>query len=241
MVGVDEIEKNDFNLNIPRYIDSRQPEDIQDIEGHLRGGIPVADIDALRRYWDVCPQLRQKLFKYNRPGYLNLAVEKAAIKPAIYQHPEFVAFIKSMNSLFAKWGKRTAATLKALKPGFHPKELIAKLSEDLLAHYAGKPLIEQYDVYQHLMDYWAETMQDDCYLIADDGWKATTHRVIEVKKNKKGEKVKEVDKGWACDLVPKSFIVARYFPAEQKAIANLEAESEGLTVQMTELEEENGG
>jgi type I restriction enzyme M protein len=241
MVGFDEIEKNDFNLNIPRYIDSRQPEDIQDIEGHLRGGIPVADIDALGRYWDVCPQLRQKLFKDNRPGYLDLAVEKAAIKPAIYQHPEFAAFIKSMNALFAKWRKRTAATLKALKPGFHPKEVIARLSEDLLAHYAGKPLIEQYDVYQHLMDYWAETMQDDCYLIADDGWKATTHRVIEVKKDKKGEKVKEVDKGWACDLVPKALIVARYFPAEQEAIANLEADLEGITAQTTELEEENGG
>jgi type I restriction enzyme M protein len=241
MVGVDEIEKKDFNLNIPRYIDSRQPEDIQDIEGHLRGGIPTADIDALGRYWDVCPQLRQKLFKPNRPGYLDLAVEKTAIKPTIYQHPEFVAFIKSMNALFAKWRKRIAATLKALKPGCHPKQVIAQLSEDLLAHYAGKPLIEKYDVYQHLMDYWAGTMQDDCYLIADDGWKATTRQVIEVKKDKKGEKVKEVDKGWACDLVPKSFIVARYFVAEQKAIANLEAESEGVTAQMTELEEENGG
>jgi type I restriction enzyme M protein len=91
------------------------------------------------------------------------------------------------------------------------------------------------------MDYWAETMQDDCYLIADDGWKAITHRVIEVKKDKKGEKVKEVDKGWACDLVPKPFIVARYFPAEQEAIAKLQAELEGVIAQMTELEEENGG
>jgi type I restriction enzyme M protein len=241
MIGVDEIEKNDFNLNIPRYIDSREVEDIQDIEGHLRGGIPVADIDALGRYWSVCPGLRGKLFKDNRSGYVDLAVEKTAIKPAIYQHPEFVAFIKSMNALFAKWRKRTAATLKALKLGFHPKEVIAQLSEDLLAHYAGKPLIEQYDVYQHLMDYWAGTMQDDCYLIADDGWKATTHRVIEVKKDKKGEKVKEVDKGWACDLVPKSFLVASHFATERNAIIDLEADLESITVQITELKEEHGG
>jgi type I restriction enzyme M protein len=92
MVGVDEIEKNDFNLNLPRYIDSQQAEDIQDIEGHLRGGIPIADVDALQSYWSVCPKLRKTLFKDNRPGYLDLAVEKAAIKPAIYQHPEFVSF-----------------------------------------------------------------------------------------------------------------------------------------------------
>ncbi len=70
MVGVEEIEKNEFNLNIPRYIDSQQAEDIQDIEGHLKGGIPGADVDALQPYWDVCPQLRQTLFKANRLGYL---------------------------------------------------------------------------------------------------------------------------------------------------------------------------
>jgi len=236
MVGVEEIEKNDFNLNIPRYIDSQQPGDIQDIEGHLRGGIPAADIDALGRYWAVCPQLRRALFRDNRPGYLDLAVEKSAIKPAIYQHPEFVAFTKGMNALFAKWRKRTAAALKALKPDCHPKQVIAGLSEDLLAHYTGKPLIDNYDVYQHLMDYWAETMQDDCYLIAADGWKAETTRVLV--KNNKG---KELDKGWICDLVPKSLIVARYFAAEQAAITGLESELESVTAEMTEMEEEHGG
>jgi type I restriction enzyme M protein len=117
MVGIDEIEKNEFNLNIPRYIDGQQAEDIQDIEGHLRGGIPTADVDALQCYWAVCPRLQQKLFKDNRPDYLDLAVEKAAIKPAIYEHPEFVAFIAGMNSLFAKWRKRSAVTLKGLRAG----------------------------------------------------------------------------------------------------------------------------
>ncbi len=236
MVGFEEIEKNDFNLNIPRYIDSQQAVDVQDIEGHLRGGIPASDIDALQGYWNICPQLRQSLFKPNRPGYVDLGVEQSAIKTTIYQHPEFVAFIKGMNSLFAKWRKRASALLKALKPGFHPKGLIVALSEDLLAHYAGKPLIDQYDVYQHLLDYWAETMQDDCYLIADDGWKAETTRVMV--KNTKG---KEVDKGWTCDLVPKSLVVARYFAAEQAAATKLDAELESIAAQVTELEEENGG
>ena len=236
MVSVAEIEKNEFNLNIPRYIDSQQSEDIQDIEGHLRGGIPTADIDTLQPYWSVCPQLRRTLFKKNRPGYLDLAVEKAAIKPVIYQHPEFVAFIGSMNTLFAKWRKKSAAKLKGLQIKCRPKEVIAALAEDLLAHYTGKPLIDNYDVYQHLMGYWAETMQDDCYLIAADGWKAETSRVL--LKNNKG---KEVDKGWTCDIVPKPLIVARYFAKEQKAISKLEAELEGIAAQMKELEEEHGG
>ena len=88
---------------IPRYIDSEEPEDIQDIEGHLRGGIPAADIDAVERYWSVCPNLNPALFRDSRPGYFDLAVEKSAIKPAIYQ-PEFAAFIDCMNKLFAQWG-----------------------------------------------------------------------------------------------------------------------------------------
>ena len=236
MVSVDEIEKNEFNLNLPRYIDSQQGEDRQDIEGHLKGGIPQADVEALQRYWDICPKLQQAIFKTNRPGYLDLAVEKSAIKSTIYEHPEFAAFIAKMNAHFAAWKQKTAKSLRALKTGLHPKELIAKLSEDLLSHYAGQPLIDKYDVYQHLMDYWAETMQDDCYLVADDGWKAETYRIIE--KDKKG---KEKDKGWTCDLIPKALIVARHFAKEQEAIDQLTAELEAVTARLAELEEEQGG
>ena len=100
MVGIDEIEKNDFNLNLPRYIDSQTPEDVQDIAGHLLGGIPVRDIDALESYWAICPKLRETLFRDARPGYVDLAVEKSAIKSTIYDHPEFTAFIEEMNDRF---------------------------------------------------------------------------------------------------------------------------------------------
>jgi type I restriction enzyme M protein len=236
MVGFEEIEKNDYNLNLPRYIDSQEPEDLQDIEGHLRGGIPLADIDALQRYWLICPHLKAALFKDNRPGYQDLAVEKAAIKTSIYQHPEFAAFITGMNDHFDAWRQRTAAMLKTLESGCHPKQLIVELSEDLLNHYTGKALIDKYDVYQHLMDYWAETMQDDGYLIAADGWKAETYRIIET--DKKG---KQKDKGWTCDLVPKALIVARYFAEEQQAITQLQADLDSVSAQLSELEEEHSG
>jgi type I restriction enzyme M protein len=236
LVLLDEIEKNDFNLNLPRYIDSQEPEDLQDIEGHLRGGIPEADIDALERYWAVCPQLRKALFKKRRRGYLDLAVEKSAIQATIYEHPEFASFVASMNSHFAAWRKKRSAWLKGLGAGCQPKEVIAELAESLLAHYAGQPLIDPYDVYQHLMDYWAETIQDDLYLIAADGWKAETTRIIEV--DKKG---KEKDKGWTCDLIPKSLILNRYFAQEQEAINQLTAEMESITARISELEEEHGG
>jgi type I restriction enzyme M protein len=129
MVPFTEIEKNEFNLNLPRYIDSQQAEDKQDIEGHLKGGMPEADVDALAAYWDICPQLRKGLFKANRKGYLDLKVEKAAIKSTIFSHPEFIAFTEGMNAHFAAWQSQTATRLKALKTGFHPKELIAEVSE----------------------------------------------------------------------------------------------------------------
>jgi type I restriction enzyme M protein len=236
MVSVEEIEKNDFNLNLPRYIDSQQEEDLQDIEGHLLGGIPERDVNALEPYWIVCPGLRHTLFKANRPRYVDLAVEKSAIKTTIYEHPEFVAFIHGMNAHFGAWRQKSTTILKALQVGCHPKDVISRLAEDLLQHYRGKPLIDPYDVYQHLMDYWAETMQDDCYMIAVDGWKAETIRIIE--KDKKG---KEKDKGWTCDLVPKALIVARYFATEQNAIDQLAVELEIVSARIAELEEENGG
>lgn len=241
LVPFTEIEKNEFNLNLPRYIDSQQAEDVQDIEGHLKGGIPEVDVDALKAYWEVCPQLRKALFKKERSGYVNVACDKSAIKTTIFAHPEFIAFTEGMNAHFAEWQSKTAAQLKALKTNFHPKELVGKISESLLAHYADKPLIDKYDVYQSLMDYWAETMQDDCYQLSTDGWKAETYRVIETKKAKDGKPGKQVDKGWACDLIPKPLIVAAYFAKEQAVIDALNTELESVSAKLAELEEEHGG
>jgi type I restriction enzyme M protein len=245
MVGLDEIEKNDFNLNLPRYIDSSTPEDQQDIDAHLNGGIPEADVYALGRYWAVCPQLQAALFKPRRPGYVDLTVEPAAIKATIHQHAQFQAFTQAMNSHFDAWRTPVAQRLKTLAPGFHPKELIHELAEGLLAHYEHQPttqaLIDPYAVYQHLTDYWADTMQDDAYLIAEDGWKAEPYRVLETKKNKDGTPGKTVDKGWACDLVPKALLVQHHFAAEQAELDKLTAELDSAQAAQTELEEEHSG
>jgi type I restriction enzyme M protein len=236
MVSVEEIEKNEFNLNLPRYIDNQIPEDIQDIGGHLQGGIPVSDIDALSQYWELCPNLKSSLFKENRSGYMDLKVNKADLRSSIYDHPEFRSFIQGLSDHFASWRANHLEALKRHDSGCLPKEIIKSLGEDLLAHYQGMPLLDAYDVYQHLMDYWAETMQDDFYLIAAEGWKAETSRVIEV--DKKG---KEKDKGWTCDLIPKTYIVARYFAEQQEAIDGMSAEIEQVNAELTELEDEHSG
>jgi type I restriction enzyme M protein len=182
----------------------------------------------------VCPQLEQTLFTPSRPGYVALAVDKATIKSTIHGHPEFARFISRMNSHFSKWRNAQLDVLRAMRIGCKPKQLIAELSESLLGHYLGRPLIDAYAVYQHLMDYWEQTMQDDCYLIAAEGWTAQTYRVVEV--DKKG---REKDKGWACDLVPKALVVSRYFKKEQKKLDALRGQLEVTSANLAELEDEH--
>ncbi len=235
MVYVAEIEENEFNLNIPRYIDSQETEDIQDIEAHLKGGIPNTDIEALAEYWEVYPKLKQTLFKKNkRKKYSRLST--ANYQLSIKKHPEFVAFTREMDDLFDTWRTESTDYLKNLDKGSKPKEVIFQLSENLLQHYADKVLIDKYDIYQHLMTYWNEIMQDDCYIISVDAWKAETYRIIAENKAKK-----KMDKGWTCDLVPKYLLINHYFQSEKRAIEKLEAKKEGIIAELTEMEEEHSG
>jgi type I restriction enzyme M protein len=238
MVPFDEIadSKNDFNLNLPRYIDSSETEDIQDIQGHLQGGIPQRDLDVLSDYWQVLPSVGAALFDNLRPGYWQLKLPINQVKTAILDHAEFQAFNQRVTQLFADWRQLTEPRLNAFDRSSHPKALIETIAEDLLDTFRQAPLLDAYDVYQHLMDYWAETMQDDAYLIVADGWIAQPARIVEVGKNGKSR-----DKGWACDLIPKPYIVARYFAAEQATLDAQQTELESLASQLVELEEEHSG
>jgi type I restriction enzyme M protein len=232
LVSVEEISdpKNDYNLNIPRYIDSQEAEDIQDIEAHLLGDIPNADIEDLHEYWEVYETLKAELFSASkRKQYSQLKISKDNIKQTIFSHPEFVSFSEEMDDLFTDWKTRNTKLLKALTIGIKPKQTIFRISEDVLSTYTGKALMDKYDVYQHLMNYWNDVMQDDCYLIAVDGWKAE----LSIIKQTKSATV------WDCDLVPKVLVIDRYFLSEKKAIEKLEADKEFIATQLTELEVEH--
>lgn len=227
--------KNEFSLNITRYIDNQKEEDIQDIEAHLLGGIPNEDIEDLKQYWEVYPSLKKELFVANkRTNYSDLKIAKEEIKQTIFNHPEFVAFIKEMDNLFTDWKNKKTIFLKELSAGVKPKKVIHTTSEAILTDYTSKALMDKYDVYQHVMNYWNETMQDDTYIIAVDGWKAEPYRILV--KNKKGV---ETDKGWDCDLVPKTLVIDRYFLPEKTALQKMEADKETLAATQTELEEEH--
>ena len=161
--------KNEFNLNIPRYIDSSGPEDIQDLHAHLHGGIPERDIDALSRYWDAFPSLRSQLFKANRPGYVDLAVEVADIQYAVLDSPEFQKFAAEVRGLTDDWYATHRSSLQEITEDTRPNDLIATISEDLLDRFEDRRLIDAYDVYEQLMTYWHGTMHDDVFLIMKDG------------------------------------------------------------------------
>ncbi len=252
MVSFQEIAdaKNDWNLNLPRYIDATEPEDLQDIDGHLRGGIPERDLDALGNYWQVIPNVRAALFESaGRPGYARLKLPIAEVKAAIFGHAEFTAFVATVNQIFDRWKVATLPRLKGFDRDGHPRQLIEPIAEDLLAAFRAAPLLDAYDVYQHLMDYWSATMQDDCYLIAADGWKAGAQprEIVKVKdKNNKLTWPEEHDyeigrRRFKSDLIPSALMIARYFEAESKAIENLEAALAATDQQLDELREEQGG
>ncbi len=238
--------KNDFNLNLPRYIDSTEPEDLQDIDAHLRGGIPLPDIDDLARYWDVFPDVRKALFKKGeRAGYCQLRVPAADIKAAIFGHSEFTTFNESVTAIFAQWKKTSTPLLKAIAVGGKPKALIETLSESLLEAFQAARLVDPYDVYQHLMTYWSETMQDDVYLIVGDGWQvaAQPRQIVPEKEGKTKEKPDFTlgKQKFKAELIPPALVIARYFQAEQSALESLEVEAAALAQKLEELQEEHTG
>jgi type I restriction enzyme M protein len=232
MVALDEIEVNGFNLNIPRYVDSQEEEDVHDIEAHLLGDIPHIDIEALHAYWKVYPSLEKALFiPSNREKYIKLFVEKDQIKNTIFSHPEFIVYSDRVQGAFNEWKKKNISRLRDIAVNDKPKKLIETISEDLLQCFDNISLIDKYDVYQRLLTYWAETMQDDVYCLVDDGWKAGG----DVQKKSK-EKY-----GWEGRIIPKHLIIVRFFAMEQISIEKLEADRDFVTALIEKMEEEYSG
>jgi len=245
--------QNGGNLNLPRYIDSAEPEDLQDIEAHLKGGIPAADIDALSRFWEAMRGLRAALFApHERPGYLNAIPAPEEVRAAIMQHPDFVALTAKLDTVFADWRDANTPTMRGFGPGQHPKDLIHSLSEDLLARFNAAPLLDGYDAYQHIMTYWSETMQDDAYQITSDGW-AAAKVMREIVKVKDGDKMVwpetpdlllkagRATRAFVAEVIPPALIVARFFKAEKEALDALEAALEDVEQRIAALDEEHSG
>ena len=233
-------EKNAYNLNIPRYIDSGAAEDIQSIDGHLNGGIPTDDVGSLALYWETFPNLQATLFAPLREGFYSLAVEKGAIRDTIYGERDFSAYADKVEHAFGNWVKKVDGKLRAISGATKPKLLIADIAEEIIADFAPVTLVDKYDAYEVLLSYWNGTMSDDVYLLVQDGFKAV--RDIEVfiktsiKKKKDGTEVKqEKETGWDGKLVPKTLIIEMFFAAEQKAIDDADAVIAAAQAELDEM------
>lgn len=241
----DEIEKkNEYNLNITRYIDSTDPEDIQDIYAHIHGGIPAVDIDSLSKYWEVFPSLKAELLTAISDKYYSLNVEHENIRQTIYKNAEFSEYGEKLDEAFAAWKSKEYSVLSALDEDVSARELIVSLAEDILAEFEHLTLIDKYDVYQVLLAYWNEVMNDDVSLIISepDGYanaRATDNIEEEITQGKNKGEMKVT--GWEGRLIPKALVIDAFFREEKNAIEeaeNVVAETESLLSDLVESADE---
>ena len=236
----DEIKiKNDYNLNIPRYIDSSTPEDLQDIEAHLHGGIPAADVDSMDKYWILFPKLKEKLFSVLREGYYQLNIPKDDVRNTIYNDAEFSAYTDHIDEAFDSWCTQVDPGLRSIDENVNVKEYIVELAELLITAFDGLELVDKYDVYEVLLSYWQEVMGDDVYLVSLDGYAAArkTENIMGVYTSGK-KKGQERVVGWEGVLLPKALIEKVFFATERKAIDDAQAVVEETQSRLDELVEE---
>ncbi len=241
LIPYSEIENNEYNLNIPRYIDSSDSEDLQDIEAHLLGGIPKRDIDDLSSYWNVFPGLRDELFvDGDRDNYLNLRINKNDIRKTIYENKDFKNYAEKIKDSFNIWKDKQKEKLYGLSNLDNPKDFITDISEDMINIFSDITLIDKYDVYQCLMTYWEEVMQDDVYSITYDGWESGKDIEFDFVKKKDGS-ITEKFKGYEGKIIPQSIVINRFFKTEQSEIDQLSEFLDELYIKMEEMRDENSG
>jgi type I restriction enzyme M protein len=225
LVPVDEIKSasNDYNLNLPRYVDTSEPEDLQDIDGHIRGGIPNFDIDDLSKYWNLFNSLKPELIKKsNRAGYSALTVKEEEVSPLINKNAEVIKFKTEVHERFEGWKKIATSKLLKIDANTRPKAFVNDLGESLLESFKDEPLIDAYAIYQGFMEYWEETLKDDVYMIVESGWleSAKLKKILPKAKDRVDVQVKK-DK-YHSETLPAIIVVECFFSKEHASVLTLE-------------------
>jgi type I restriction enzyme M protein len=227
-----DIAANDYNLNIPRYVVPEDKEIRQDIYAHLHGGLPAHDVEEVfAQLWEACPSLKDRLFRKEANGYYSLVPAADCISEAVNADASY----QKQNALYAKviedWCQKVDGDMLAsVKEECEPKSLIERWSGMLLeGAKADLKLVDPYNVYEILMNYWAETMQDDCYMVSRDGWK------VALRDTKKKSTFDDLE----CDLLPVSVVVNKFFAADYASILSKRGKVEQLSGEIEALPEEN--
>ena len=204
IVSRDEIKANDYNLNISRYISSNEKSESYDIYSTIFGGIPPKEVEELSDYWDVFPSLKENLFEIKKDGYYSLLHVNLSTSAIINNNDvkEFLNKYKSHFSTFDAWlNERLITNTKSVD--INKEESI--ISNELFERLEGIPLIDKYDVYQHLDDQWKK-IENDIELIKNDGWdaaRAVDPNMVTVLNN---DEYEEQQKGWKGRIFPFTFI-----------------------------------
>lgn len=241
LVEWDEIERNGYNLNLPRYIQPRSTEVQQDLYAHMHGGLPLLDVtEEFTRLWAVCPSLRALIFEPHatNQGYMQLTeAARRDLSTLIISDDSYQEQRQNAEAAFQRWYEYMEQDVTLLDKGCTPRNKITEWSTQLLEDFTHQiSLIDRYDIFDELMKYWNdECMQDDLYLISRDGWTVT----LELPRNKKGEIKKTYSyEELQCDLVPVNILVNRYFCKEQEAVERLRQQIDATQAAMEALAEE---
>ena len=235
IITMQEIEKEEYNLNIPRYIDSSDEGILQDIRAHLLGGIPEINIEKLSKYWKVAPNLKNRLFRENeKAGYLDLAIDKDTINKEISQSEEYIEYFEKLIEKVVRWENKNREKLYKVDNKTIVKDLIEELSSSILLIFEDDKLIDKYEAYEFLMGYYNNTLKDDLHLIVENGWIPK----LAYGKDKNG-KIKKNE--FESDLLPKEIIVKEYFKEYKDKLEKLNNELNDLIQELEIKVEENTG
>lgn len=234
-VSIEKIASEQYNLNIPRYVDASLDEMKPDLKAHLLGGIPKSNIDFYNNFWTVAPELKNFLFSNDtKEGYYILNIEKDDVLTKINESFEIKSYIKDVKEKIYIWENKVKSILLNLNNEMRVKEIIENISNELLEIFNKDILINKYDAYEYLMNYYDSVLKDDLYMITDNGWIPT----LSYAKDKNGKiKKNEFD----SELLPKQIIINKYFNEEQSKIDDKSNELNSLISEFESLVEENTG
>lgn len=242
VVSRDEIRKNDYNLNIPRYVDSSEEAESWDIYASMFGGLPISEIDKLDKYWKAFPLLREVLFENNSKGYCQLA--RNDIKKSIKEHPDVKNFEKKFQKVFQSFDKYLYDKLIVNINDSSILKSEEMLSEEMFKRLEDIPLIDKYEAYQLLDDDWTE-IAVDLEIIQTEGTEAIKKVDPLMVTKKKGGKEQEVQDGWKGHIIPFELVQNTILLEEKERIKDKENRLSEIASEYEEIfdsltEEEKG-
>lgn len=242
LVPKTELQANDYNLNIPRYVDSSEPTESWDLYASMFGGIPLSELDALAEFWQAFPSLRAALFTDSGTPYVALKVEDLA--QAIREHAEVQQYSKTFTTAFADFTPWLRRTLLEQMLTLQIPRQETLLSWEIFARLAPLPLIDKYHAYQILDDHW-QTIAIDLEILQTEGFSAA--RLVDpnlVTKKKDGKDV-EVQEGWKGRIMPFELVQMTHHKRELDALHDKETRLSEITASLEEalesLSEEDKG